>query len=155
MREAAGILVEPGAVDGALRALQGRRALGGSRRAAAGGRGRRGAAAGCRRCHRAAVLAVAAAVLHARLGPLMTLLQPGQRRLGVRAALDSGGSEEHDRILDLLGLETAERLEILCKNADGPGLFALEKLAIQVGKVMIRHGSSTLSLPRAGPGVGV
>src|ERR1700733_8287869 len=54
--------------------------------------------------------------------------EPAPRAL---AAVDAGGSKEHDRVLNLLVLESPQPLEVLGNNAEGPGLVAVDELAQQ------------------------
>ena len=65
--------------------------------------------------------------------------QRAQRPLGALAAVDAGRSEEHDRVLNLLILEAAQRLEILGEDANRPRLGAFEELRVQVRQRLLRH----------------
>ena len=55
------------------------------------------------------------------------------------AAVDPRRPEKHHRVLNLLFLEAAQRLEVLGEDAERPGLGALEKLRIQVGQRLLMH----------------
>ena len=76
-------------------------------------------------------------------------LQRLQRALGPLAAVDARRPEEHDRVLDLLVLEAAQRLEVLGQDADRPRLVALEKLRVQVRERLLRHNVVNLPSHRA------
>src|SRR5262245_3914712 len=67
--------------------------------------------------------------------------QGAQRAFGPFAAVDARRSEEHDRILDLLFLETAERLEILRENSDRTRFRTFEKLPVQIRERLMGHES--------------
>jgi hypothetical protein len=58
--------------------------------------------------------------------------QRRQRPLRAFAAVDSRRPEEDHRVLDLLLLEAAERLEVLGQNANGTCVTAFEKRLVQV-----------------------
>src|SRR6476659_7263495 len=63
---------------------------------------------------------------------------PGQRpRIVVIAAhrtalAQPGGSEKDYRVADLLAPEMSHRFQVLCKNADGTRIGAVQKIFIQV-----------------------
>ena len=62
-----------------------------------------------------------------------------QRPLGALAAVDAGRSEEHDRVLNLLIREAAERFEIFRQDANRPRIGALEELPVLVCERLLRH----------------
>src|SRR6266850_7183292 len=67
-----------------------------------------------------------------------------QRELGALAAVDPRRSEEDDRVLDFLLLESAQRLEVLREDPDRPRLGALEELTIQIRERLLRHKSQCI-----------
>ena len=60
----------------------------------------------------------------------------GLRRV---AAVDAGRSEEHDRVLNLLIREAAERFEIFGQDANRPRIGAFEELPVLVCERLLRH----------------
>src|SRR6185503_11511631 len=62
-----------------------------------------------------------------------------QRALRPLAAVDACGAEKYDRVLDLLLLETAQRLQVLGEDPDRPRFLTLEELGIQIGDRLLRH----------------
>src|SRR5262249_24457065 len=70
-----------------------------------------------------------------------------QRHLGAFGALpavDPRRAEEHHRVLDLLLLESSERLEVLGEDSNGTGFLALEKFGIEICQRLLRHTTPTL-----------
>jgi hypothetical protein len=55
------------------------------------------------------------------------------------AAVNASRSEEDDRVLDVLLLEPAQRLELFGKNADRTGVLALEKGGIEIRLSLLAH----------------
>jgi hypothetical protein len=62
-----------------------------------------------------------------------------QRALRALAAVDACGSEEHDRVLNFLLFEAAQRLEVLRQDPDRTRFGTLEKLTVQVRHRLLRH----------------
>src|SRR5208337_4739454 len=60
----------------------------------------------------------------------------GQTVVGVVVAVDAGGAEEDDRILDLLAAEARERFAVLGQQAQNSAVRTVEKWF-----VLIREGS--------------
>ena len=62
-----------------------------------------------------------------------------ERTLGALARIDASRTKEHDGVLNLLGLEAPQRLEIFGQDAKRPSVFTLEKLRVQVRQRLLRH----------------
>jgi hypothetical protein len=62
-----------------------------------------------------------------------------ERSLRVLAAVNARRSEEYDCILDVLGLEPAQRLQVLGQDADRTGVLALEKGGIEIRLSLLAH----------------
>ena len=73
------------------------------------------------------------------------LLEPAEGVVGLLAAADPGRAEEHDRVLDVLRLEAAQRLQVLGHDADRPGFIALEKGGVEKRQLLVRHGGENVS----------
>ncbi len=58
----------------------------------------------------------------------------GQQVRGVVGALDAGGSEENDRVLDLLPAKTRERLDVLGEQAQNSAVRAAEEWFVLVSE---------------------
>ena len=79
-------------------------------------------------------------VLIVRVGAVHTArLERLQRALRPLAAVDACRPEKHDRVLDLLAFETAERFEVLGQEADRTRLVAVKKLLVLVRERLLRH----------------
>ena len=61
-----------------------------------------------------------------------------QRALRAVAAVDPRRPEEDDGVLNLLLLESPQRLEVLREDADRPGLVAFEEVRVEV-RERLRH----------------
>ena len=62
-----------------------------------------------------------------------------QRALGALAAVDPRRSEEDDGVLDLLLLESAQRLEVLGEDPDRPGLVAFEEVRVEIRERLLTY----------------
>ena len=65
--------------------------------------------------------------------------------LGVLAAEDARRAEEDDRVLDVLRLESPQRLELLREDSDGPRFLAVEKLLVVEGQLRFEHDRNVSS----------
>ena len=70
------------------------------------------------------------------LGSAVVTLERFARLFG---AVDARRAEEHHRVLDVFGLEPAQRLQILGEDAKRARFFALEKLFVPVSKRLGMH----------------
>ena len=64
----------------------------------------------------------------------------GQRPFRASAAVHAGRSEEHDGVLNLVRLETTQRLQVLRENSNRPAVLTREELRQLKGKRLFAHG---------------
>ena len=67
------------------------------------------------------------------------LRQRVERLLGHLAAVNARGAEEDNRVLDVLDLEAAPRLEVFGEDADWPRVLALEEGVIEISLLLRTH----------------
>ncbi len=68
-----------------------------------------------------------------------------QRPLSALAAVDARRSEKDDRVLDLLFLEAAKRLEVFSEDTDRSCIVAVEKLRVLVRERLLGHPLTVIS----------
>src|SRR4029079_14728077 len=73
--------------------------------------------------------------------------QPLQRARRVESAVHPRRAEEHDRVLDVLGLEPPQRLEVFGEDPERARFVALEELRVHVRQRLVGHPRKTVSLP--------